>query len=470
MDIPFEAGREPLIFLHVYLIKEEDMRLTRRLSLILLVLLLALPMLGAQEISEKKDVAVFNLSYADYSIPSGALGLVDQSIQNVFIDLGRFNILGMNYRLGSNDINTFIERVKEVKQSNMEVPEEVRLGEATFTEADFNKLVGSFIVVVPVMSYYNVYEEGADYEAEIQTSFTFIKVDEARAFASFQIDTSGSGENPQKAVKSAVDAIPMQLQFELRSFEEFKLKTGIIDILGNEYVMQFGSNMGVQVGDEYVITQTEILPSGYERVNETGLFVIKTVDREIATATKVYSDGKPAIGDQLVEVPRMGFNATVYAHVLQDNAPDGTDNRFVLGLQATGTRGFYGWRPIAGVEVPLGDSFLIWFPVLSYVGAEYNLRMGRLTLSPSAAVGAGAMVPILGDEEFKEKFDILASFGATAKLSVNYLLTRDAFFNVYAGYSVYFGTFDDFTFDGDLYTNPADVQGTFIGAGMTFKL
>ncbi len=446
------------------------MRFYRSFFLIMVCLILLLPTIGAQEVSEKKDIAVFKLSYADYSIPNGALGLVDQSIQNVFVDLGRFNIIGMNYRLQSNDISAFIDKIREMKETNVEIPEEVRLGQETFTEADFNKLVGSFIVVVPVMSYYNVYPEGNDYEAEIQTTFTFINVDDATAFASFQIDTSSSGENQKKAVKGAVDAIPMQLQFELRSIEEFKLKTGIIDIVGNEYIMQFGSNMGVMVGDEYVSTQTEVLPSGFERVNETGLFVIKSVDREIATATRVYSDEKPGLGEQLVEVPRLGFNAEVYAHILNDNSTDEEKKRFVLGVQATATRGFYDWRPIAGVEVPLGDSLGIWFPVMSYVGVEYNLRMGKLSITPTGSIGVGTLVPIIGDEEFRETFDILASFGASAKIGVNYLINKDSMVNVYAGYTVYGGTFEGVLWDSEYYNNPAAVQGTFVGAGFTFKL
>jgi len=171
-----------------------------------------------------------------------------------------------------------------------------------------------------------------------------------------------------------------------------------------------------------------------------------------------------------VEVPRLGFNGSLYAHVLKDDAPEGTENRFVIGLSATATRGFYNWRPIVGAEVPLGDNFLIWFPVMSYVGMEYNLRLGRLSIAPSAAVGLGAMVPIIGDEEFRENFDFLASFGGTAKISVNYLFNRDLMLNLNAGYSMYVGLFDDFYFDGDLYTNPADVEGSFIGAGLTFKL
>jgi len=454
------------------------MRLGKSFFLILAALVLLLPTIGAQEISEKKDVAVFSLSYSDWQIPSGALGLVDQSIQNVFVDLGRFNILGMNYRLQGNDIDTFINKIKEVKESNVEVPEEVRLGQETFTEADFNKLVGSFIVVVPVMSYYNVYPEGNDWEAEIQTTFTFINVDEATAFASFQIDTSGSGENDKKAVKSAVDAIPMQLQFQLRSIEEFKLKTGIVDIVGKEYIMQFGTNMGVVVGDEYVSTVTEVLPSGFERVKETGLFVIKTVDREIATATKVYSDGQPGIGDQLVEVPRMGFDATVYMHYLPvEDDPDTfaeEKNRLVLGVRAVGTRGFYDWRPVAGVEVPLGDSLAIWFPVIGYVGAEYNIRLGKLSVAPSATVGVGSMVPIIGTEEFQEDFTYVASFGGNVMVKANYLLSRDTLLEAYAGYSLYMSLIDDYFLNNaywdDYLTNPAAMKGSYIGIGFTFKL
>jgi hypothetical protein len=453
------------------------MRSGLRWGAALLMVLCVLAAAGAQEVSEKKDIAVFNLSYSDYSIPSGALGLVDQSIQNVFIELGRFNIIGMKYRLELNEIDEFISKIKELKQENVEVPEEVRLGEETFTEADFNKLVGSFIVVVPVMSYYNVYEEGNDYQAEIQTSFTFIKVDTAEAFASFQIDTSASGENSRKAVKSAVDMIPIQLQYELRSIPEFQLKTAIIDVAGNKYIMEFGRNMGVQVGDEYVVTRDLVLPSGYTRTEEVGLFVIKNVSEQVSTAKRVYSSERTGIGDQMVEVPRLGVNATIYGHYLPVEDDPGTaaeeKNRFVLGLRGVGTRGFYNWRPVAGVEVPLGDSLAIWFPVIGYAGVEYNVRIGRLSLVPSGVVGVGSMVPIIGTEEFKEDFDFVSSFGGTVQIAADYLINRDTKINLYAGYSMYISLFDDsllnaLTSDG--LTNPAAVQGSFIGAGITFKL
>lgn len=61
----------------------------------------------------KKEIAIFKLSYTDWSIPEGALGMVDQSIQNVFINLKRFNIIGMTHRLNSDDIEAFIDEIKK---------------------------------------------------------------------------------------------------------------------------------------------------------------------------------------------------------------------------------------------------------------------------------------------------------------------------------------------------------------------
>ena len=45
----------------------------------------------APTVSEKKDVAVFSLGYYGWAIPLETLGSIDQEIQKVFVDLGRFN-------------------------------------------------------------------------------------------------------------------------------------------------------------------------------------------------------------------------------------------------------------------------------------------------------------------------------------------------------------------------------------------
>jgi hypothetical protein len=204
----------------------------------------------AQEVSEKKEIAVFALSYYDWKVPSQALGMVDEQIKNVFVNLGRFKVLGMNYRLAGNDVNAFIAKIREFKEQNVEIPEEVQLGQEAFTEGDFNQLVNSFIVVIPVMSYYNLsVDEDGDHKAEIRTGFTLVDVRNIETMAYFTVETDGFSSNAAEAVKRAVDEIPLKLQYEIRKIPEFQIKSGVVDILSrSKVVIQFGEDMGLKMG------------------------------------------------------------------------------------------------------------------------------------------------------------------------------------------------------------------------------
>ncbi len=417
-----------------------------------------------QEISEKKEIAIFSLSYTDWSIPDGALGLVDQSMQNVFINLKRFDIIGMSYRLDAGDINGFIEEIQKVKESNIEVPEAVRLGEQTFTEADFNKLVGSFIIVIPVMSYYEVAaDDGGGYTAEIQTSFTFINVEEGRTFASFQVDTTGSADTAKAAVKNAVDAMPIQLSYEVRKIPEFQLKSGILDVSGKEVLIELGANMGIKLGDEFSLTTTVILSSGHSVEKKVGLLVVKEVNQEVSTAQVFYAKKKPAIGDQLKEIPRMGFESAIYVNYISQTDP-ALDPILALGIRQIAARGFYKTRPYVGVEIPLGVDVkgvllnYFFFPVNVYAGAELNWYFGRLHVTPAIDVALGMLVPIA--EEYQDDFIIYSSIGGHARLGVSYMISDNIKLFGEAGYAAMLSINDGFF---------NSYSGLLFGGGVTFK-
>ena len=420
-------------------------------------------MLG-QEISEKKEIAIFSLSYTDWSIPDGALGLVDQSVQNVFINLKRFDIIGMSYRLDAGDISGFIDEIKKVKESNIEVPEAVRLGEQTFTEADFNKLVGSFIIVIPVMSYYEVAaDDGGGYTAEIQTSFTFINVEEGKAFASFQVDTTGSDETAKAAVKNAVDAMPIQLSYEVRKIPEFQLKSGILDVNGREILIELGANMGIKPGDEFSLTNTVILPSGHLVEKKVGLLVVKEVNQEVSTAKVFYAKKKPAVGDQLKEIPRMGFESALYVNYISQSDP-AKDPILALGIRQIVSRGFYKIRPYVGIEIPLGVDVkgvllnYFFFPVNTYVGTEMNWYLGRLHITPAVDVALGMLVPIA--EEYQDDFVIYSSIGGHARLGISYMFSDDIKLFGEAGYAAMLSINEGFF---------NSYSGLLFGGGVTFK-
>ncbi len=429
----------------------------KKTFIIFSLLLVCISLTYGQEVSEKKEIAIFSLSYSDWSIPDGALGLVDQSIQNVFVNLKRFDIIGMSYRLNSGDITSFIDEIQKVKESNIEVPEAVRLGEQTFTEADFNKLVGSFIIVIPVMSYYEVSsDDGGGYTAEIQTSFTFVNVAEGKTFANFQVDTTGSDDTAKGAVKSAVDALPIQLSYEVRKIPEFQLKTGVLDVNGKEVLIELGANMGIKLGDEFNITNTVILPSGHVVEKKVGLLVVKEVNQEVSTAQVFYASKKPAIGDQLKEIPRLGFETAMYINYIAQS-DSSLEPILALGIRQIMARGFYKIRPYVGVEIPLGvESYGFFFPVNVYTGAEMNWYFGRLHITPAIDVAMGMLIPIV--EQFDE-YVIYSSIGGHARLNVSYMMSDSIKLFGEIGYSTMLGISSWFdTYSGILY-----------GGGVTFK-
>ncbi len=421
--------------------KENRMRIPRVVPA-LFVLLIAGGATFGQQMSEKRDIAVFALSYARWGIPAGALSLVDEQTKEVFVNLGRFNVIGMSYRLESSGIEEFIAKIKEFKEKNVEIPETVRLGKQAFTEADFNRLVGSFIVVVPTLSYYRSERtDGGGFKVELQTTYTFIDVDRAEATDYFEISTRGSGETLPRAIRAAAEGIGPKLQFELRSIPAFRLRTGIIEVNRGSVLLEFGRNMGVQRGDEYAITETRILAGGHEVTDEVGLLIVKDVDEEISFAKVIYSSRRPQIGDQLKEIPRIGLDTAAYAHIIAGFSPavgaSGAGVTGVIGVRQSTSRGFFSLRPFVGVEIPFG---ITGGPGLSgltanfYAGGELNWYVWRFQLAPAVALGVAGTVPLSEAESFS-----VSHAGGFIQATGSFLVSRDLKIGVEAGYAAWFG-------------------------------
>ena len=445
-----------------------------RKLLLLVLALLALSMLVrntvfAQVVSERKEIAVFKLSYYRYDIPNAVLGGIDEEIRSVFINLGRFDVVGLTQRLEEGDLNEFIDKIKMFKEQQTEIPEEVQMGKEFFTKADFDRLVGSFIVVVPTVANYVVASlDTGEYEVNIKTSFSFINVEEGKTFAQAFVDTEGKDTDQGLAIKQALDSIPMQLTFEIRKIPEFQLKTGVIEVRGTEIIIELGRDLGLKAGDEYVIVSSEILSSGRALNRQQGLVVIKEVSGEVSVAKVIYARPRPQIGDQLEEVPRLGMDTTPYVHYAPAGLLYGRDQSLVVGVRQAISRGFYGFRPIAGIEVPLIFNILAALPLSVYVGGEYDLYFGRFQLVPMAGVGVGmAYLWYLEytDTPEDERF-LLTHVGGKASVTANYLFHNNFRISAEVGYMNWFSliptkVLTDLSFP--------DYDGLYVGAGLTIK-
>lgn len=444
---------------------------------------------GAQEVSEKKDISVFSLYYDEGLMSSNDAMNIDAAIQRVFTNMGRFNVIGSEFRLKAGDVSEFIQKIRDVKAANAEIPREVQLGREIFTEADFKELTGSFLVVVPSVLRWETTEEEGDYTTELKLSVNIIDVDKGSSLKILEMEFTGMDDSASASKQAAIGSIFGRMEYEIRKMPVFQIKTGVLDVSLMTVELELGRNMGIKIGDEYALREQGISNSGYEYSNEVGLVVIKDVQEEFSKATILY--GKPNVGDQLQEIPRAGANLGFYANFLQRlNA--GTETDLVVGLRATGTRGFYAARPVFGMEIPFinvgaGLDFL-FIPFQAYIGGEYNLYLGRLQISPMVAVAYGGLYPIweelgnaIADVNGGQEW-INSHFGGRAQLGITYLLGRDMRLYLEGGGTFMYGLFGDF---GDaISTMNADDEsradsyssfletyyGYYVGGGITFKL
>jgi len=422
-------------------------------------------MLPAQPVvSEKQDIAIFALGYYGWSIPTQALASIDGQIQKVFSDLGRFTILGVSQRLSAGGLDRFIDIMKQAKQKTFVMPEKYQFGEAFLTEAEFNRLVGAFIVVAPVVTEFNSFynTKNLQWETSLKTNVTFIDVASGGAVIAIKsVSSTGTDKQNQfKSISSAIDSIPGQLQYEIRSIPQFQINTRILSASGSKVRLQLGANMGIRKGDEYAIIQKATV-EGFDDSREAGLIVIADVGQEVSTGEVLYSGMKLGKDTQLREIPHVGTELDLYLHSVGDV--------FVPGLRMTASRGFYGFRPLASIQIPVSlmSSFLFYgvyaveiIPINVLVGGEYAMNMGRLSVAPNASMGLSYYH--VTSTFISTDTDFLSHIGAQIGGRVSYLFNRNtrAFVDLGIEYWLAMTNF----FGNESY------GGAMFGAGVTFKL
>jgi hypothetical protein len=379
------------------------------------------------DVSKKQDLAVFALGYQGFGIPRDALAAVDSQIQSVFVNLGRFNVLGQTERFSNADVKAFIAALEAAKAAKTELPDEVKFGDVQLTEALLNKLYKAFVVVIPtVVSYESEYNSKAkQYETTIKTSFAFVNVAEGVTFGYADITSSGfSEETKSKSVRAAIDGIAGKLTYEIRKIPVFTINTKVLQVKGGAVKMQLGKDMGIQRGDEYILLEkTQV--AGFSDDREAGLLIVSNVGSQVSTATVLYADDTLVEGAQLREIPRMGADISVYGGPLSYfDTLNGVDSTFVVGMRAAVSRGFYNIRPLVGIQVTCDSE--LWVPIHAYFGLEGLYYMRRLCVYWNGAVGGASNALIrMAEESDSSDDDFFTHYGAMGGIGASFLITRD---------------------------------------------
>lgn len=433
---------------------------------IALALLVTIAAVTAQpKVSTKQEIAIFALGYYGYKIPIEALATIDVEIQKVFLDLGRFTVIGMDKRFSSNDVNEFVALIKKIKEQNFVLPDKYRFGEEVFTEADFNKLIGAFIIVIPVVTNFNSQYNNSrsQYETNIKTTVTFIEAATGNMIGIADVETSGTSKETQfKSIKNAIDGIPGQLQYEIRKISQFQNQTKVVSSKLGSVTMLLGQNMGVKKGDEYAVIVTENI-EGYVNEREVGLIKIKDVGTTSSEGIVLYSDIKLEKDTQLREIPRQEGEASLYAHLVTFDANSTSDSSIAVGLKVSLTRGYFGLMPYGFVQILFDEPK--GYPIGFGIGGEYAIYLGRLELAARVGLAGSSCVLItwLQDRFSTSDNTYFTHYGINAGAYLSWLLTRDT--KIYASlqYDLMLGLLDGW---GEWFNN---FSATSIGIGVTFK-
>jgi hypothetical protein len=305
--------------------------------LLIIGVFLAQPLL-AVEVSESQDIAIFGLTRYSHDIPEDILGFTDSSISHVFVNLKRFNVLGYGeYRLDSADIDKFIERVKEIRSEKAKEAGEYdeKFGTIVIRGEDFDRIVNSFLVVIPSLSRYDVqvrYKEEKrglflytvrSYEVTAVIDISFVNVREGTREESIRITGSGMDVSKNRAGTMAVESAVSMLSHRIRQLDTFKIKSGVIQRKGDTIFFELGSNIGVKPGDEYeVMTQQQIGKTGRTAFLPTGLVRVRQTYPDVSEAQIVIEGERITEGDQLFEIAKLGLEGSLYVGLMKVSIPD----------------------------------------------------------------------------------------------------------------------------------------------------
>ncbi|NNM66892.1 MAG: hypothetical protein HKM06_02645, partial [Spirochaetales bacterium] len=404
--------------------------------------------LQAQVPSKKQDIALFSLSSGDPSVPRALMEGVDAQIKQTLLTIGRFNVLGLAFRLDNLRLKDFVAKLKLIKEQSSPPNTGIQFGEQFLTLDEYNKIAGSFLVVIPRVTGFQVIRRPNNvHEADIETTFTILRGSDLSPIPGgfIQLRTQGFDRYPQKAAEMALQEMIPLLTFDLRKVPQFQITSGVLDVGFETAKIELGRNLGIMVGDEYSLRK-DVTEDGVDKQKEVGLIIVRKVNDTSSDAFIAY--GNPFVGETVHEIPRLGVDVEPYVNLVHRFTSDGDAYNLSVGIQSVYNRGFWDVKPLFGIEVPLilDVSNVLWLPFYSYLGAEfYPLRLGRFDLTVSAALAGGGAYILVDTSQFlgsnSQPF-YWTHIGARAEAKAQFLFSRDAKIAAMVGGAAYLGLLD----------------------------
>jgi len=429
--------------------KKKTNRKQSGFSFFLIVFLLFFSItLFAAETYEKKDLAIFSFYSGIPNVPDAVVQGLENIIQATIHNLKRFNVYFYpDIYLDITYLPQFIEALKNYREENYDQGTSSEFGNLVVSYDNMKKFAGSFYIIIPNLSYFSEYSKTDDetgettYYVEMKVSVKILNVETYQIVGDLFMEIEESSkEDITEAESDAISQVGATLEHDIKDIEDFALKSGVIKKEGRYVYIDLGANVGVQIGNEFlVIGKEKMNDKFFEKI--VGLVRVTEVGKDISKALILIEDQPITEGDQLKEYNRWGFDGMVYGAVLLTGITGSTiyggpepfsvgDSSFLLGagFSAQSYLNFNLFIDI-GTEAYLTSPFVL----NSYLGVGYSLFLGRLIPSVSADA-CYIMMRELSDTNYYGT----STFGLRAQFSIQYLLNYSSSFILTAGYMLSF--------------------------------
>ncbi len=361
------------------------------------------------------------------------------------------------------------------------------LGVVVIPAQEMEKLVNSFFIFIPTITGFHTRE----YQIEVKTKekgrikVRFVTEYESVVNISVKIVTSEgklletynssqratSQRNPMEAYQSAVDGAIGGLGFYLRTLEEFKIKSGVLKVEGNQVYFELGENRGIRPGHEYIIQKEEKFMGKFTEKVSAGYVRVKETKTEYSIATII--SGNPQVGDQLVEAPMTGGRLNIWAGILPMKV--GSDNLEILFTspdisfvsKEKFSKSLYAFSMGLSFEAEIGYALLGDLKFGAYfsnpfaynvdLGLGYELYFGQLSATIGCDISFVGLYKYLGAYEndrldgisikgttFYEDIDLALTGGTVGlkpNLTLNFQPSQRFKIRAFGGYAFYFAPF-----------------------------
>ncbi|MBN1798638.1 MAG: hypothetical protein JW822_08665 [Spirochaetales bacterium] len=423
--------------------------------------------LHADPMYDTNDIIIFSTYIGDISSPEPELDttvkLLRQKVYEVFLGLSGFDVRLMDYYLAYQDLMLFLTQLKEYTADPEAIPAHVEIGDTVISQQDFRHIISSYLLVIPMLTSFTIEEVNKEemrskYKVFVSITYTIVNTEKGTILDTIVLESVGYDEEKDRALDDAMEDIPIQLAYEVRSLDIFSLMDRIVEIIDPDVVIKLGKDKGVSVGDEYAIlgSDSENI-TGQQRTAEKGLIIIHDVEKDVSVGRVIYTDKPLSVGTPVKEIGRIGLTIVPYMHI-EINFEDSEFSAFG-GFKFILTEGFFSIQPVLCFEFGLYpfERLQDELPLRAYGGLDFNLYLGRFQLTGMAAVGTEIVTALSADSRV-DGFDF-SCLGLAGIATISYLITRDVRLLLDFGYQAWFALNDNYS----------SYEGWICGAGVGVK-